>query len=204
MLLFAVAIAGSGIRVARSGHAFLQTHDLLPALEVLAGLGGMAFLGLQIILFVVRRLPERGLPGPGPFLVAMAGAIAPLFVTATPRADPTPALLLASALLTTLGSAASVVVLAHLGRSFSVSPQARGLVTRGPYALVRHPLYLAELVSMLGLMLQYAQPWAGAAIAAAFVLQLVRMGFEETVLRAAYPAYEAYARRTARLIPGVW
>jgi protein-S-isoprenylcysteine O-methyltransferase Ste14 len=30
------------------------------------------------------------------------------------------------------------------------------------------------------------------------------MIYEEAVLRAAFPEYEAYARRTARLIPGVW
>ena len=204
MLLFMLAIAGAGLRAARNAEAFLAGRDPLRGLEALAGLGAMAFLGLQIVLFMVRRLPECTLPGAGPFLVAMAGALAPLFVTLTPHGAPTPAALSASAFLTVIGSAGSIAVLAVLGRSFSVSPQARGLVTTGPYALVRHPLYLTELVSSLGLMLQYAQPWAGLAVAAAFLLQLVRMHFEETVLAAAYPAYADYARRTARLIPGLW
>lgn len=199
-----MAIGGGALRAVRAGSGFLESHDPLQALEVLAALGAMAFLGLQVILFMVRRLPERTLRGMGPYLVAMAGALAPLFVTLTPRAAPDPAWLFASALLTVIGTTVSVVVLAALGRSFSVSPQARGLVTTGPYALVRHPLYLAELVSSLGLMLQYVQPWAGLVVAAAFLLQLVRMRFEEIVLAAAYPAYADYARRTARLIPGVW
>jgi protein-S-isoprenylcysteine O-methyltransferase Ste14 len=33
--------------------------------------------------------------------------------------------------------------------------------------------------------------------------QLLRMRYEEAVLRRAYPEYDAYARRTARLIPFV-
>lgn len=204
MLLFLLAIGGGAIRAVRAGTGFLERHDPLQALEVLAAFGAMAFLGLQIVLFLIRRLPERTLPGVGPYLVAMAGALAPLFVTLTPRAEPGPVWLLASTLLTVVGTTGSVAVLAALGRSFSVSPQARGLVTNGPYAVIRHPLYLTEFISSLGLMLQYTQPWAGLAVAAAALLQLVRMQFEEAVLTQAYPAYSDYARRTARLIPGVW
>jgi protein-S-isoprenylcysteine O-methyltransferase Ste14 len=48
-----------------------------------------------------------------------------------------------------------VVVIFHLGRSFSVVPQARGLVRGGPYSFVRHPLYLAEEIALLGILLQF-------------------------------------------------
>jgi protein-S-isoprenylcysteine O-methyltransferase Ste14 len=44
-----------------------------------------------------------------------------------------------------------------LGRSISILPQARQLVTSGPYAFVRHPLYLGEMTAMLGIAMQTAR-----------------------------------------------
>jgi protein-S-isoprenylcysteine O-methyltransferase Ste14 len=65
-------------------------------------------------------------------------------------------------------------------------------------------LYLAEMVATCGVMLGYRQPWAGLIVLASIGLQLRRMHFEEEVMRSTYPEYEAYARTTARLIPGVY
>ena len=48
-----------------------------------------------------------------------------------------------------------IVVIFHLGRSFSIVPQARTLVRTGPYKFVRNPLYLAEEVALLGTLLQF-------------------------------------------------
>ena len=38
-----------------------------------------------------------------------------------------------------------------LGFSFSIAPEDRGIVARGPYRFVRHPMYLGEVLSLLGL-----------------------------------------------------
>jgi protein-S-isoprenylcysteine O-methyltransferase Ste14 len=106
--------------------------------------------------------------------------------------------------LTAGGTIASIIVLLWLGRSFSILPEARKLVTSGPYRHIRHPLYLVEEVGSLGVMLQFLQPWSLLLEIANFGLQLWRMQREEIVLTGAFPEYAAYAARTARLIPGVY
>ena len=83
-------------------------------------------------------------------------------------------------------------------------PEARALVTTGPYALIRHPLYLAENIGTLGLMLQFQQPWASLLGAAAILVQYWRTIFEESVLLEAYPAYTAYRAHTWRFLPYVF
>jgi protein-S-isoprenylcysteine O-methyltransferase Ste14 len=100
-----------------------------------------------------------------------------------------------------LFSIASVVV---LGRCFGVLPDVRGMVTRGPYRIVRHPLYLGELMASLGIVIG-ASRWFPALLAwlLCLALQLVRTHFEESSLRAQFPEYGPYARQTKRLIPGL-
>src|SRR5204863_279376 len=93
--------------------------------------------------------------------------------------------------------------LSYLGRRFSIVPEARGLVTAGPYELVRHPIYLGEILAGFGLLLPVLFTWDALVFAVFIAAQLSRIHFEERVLSATYPQYEAYARRTRRLIPFV-
>ena len=102
------------------------------------------------------------------------------------------------------GSLGSVLVLARLGKAFSIMPEARQLVTGGPYAYARHPLYAVGMASRwLGIAMQHIQPWAALLGVGVIVLQVVRSVFEERVLAEAYPEYESYRARTKRFIPGV-
>jgi protein-S-isoprenylcysteine O-methyltransferase Ste14 len=112
--------------------------------------------------------------------------------------------LILSALMLTVGNALSLVILTRLARSFSIMPEARRLVTDGPYAVIRHPLYLAEQIATFGVYLQFASPAAAALCAAQLLCQIQRMRNEEAVLERAFADYAAYRQRTARLIPGVW
>ena len=82
-------------------------------------------------------------------------------------------------------------------------PEARTLVTGGPYAYARHPLYGVEIITIIGTALQFAQPWAGLIALLVAVLLVIRSRYEEGVLEAAYPEYAAYRARTKRFIPGV-
>jgi protein-S-isoprenylcysteine O-methyltransferase Ste14 len=91
--------------------------------------------------------------------------------------------------------------LTYLGTRFSIVPEARGLVTSGPYRFVRHPIYLGEIVAGLGLVLPTLFTLHILLFAVFLGAQIVRTYYEERILRTTYPQYEAYARHAHRLIP---
>ena len=109
-----------------------------------------------------------------------------------------------STLLVLFGSAAAVYTLLRLGRSFSLMAEARGLVTSGPYRLVRHPLYLAEELAIIGISMQFFSLSTAFVLALQIAFQLRRMRNEEAVLVENFPEYAQYRARTARLIPGIY
>lgn len=88
-------------------------------------------------------------------------------------------------------------------RSFhaAANPTAGGLVTRGPYKYLRHPIYAAILYFV----------WAGVAahlsvrnVLIGFVATVMlglRMYSEERLLGLTYPEYAEYSRKTARVLP---
>jgi protein-S-isoprenylcysteine O-methyltransferase Ste14 len=110
---------------------------------------------------------------------------------------------LAADILVLGGNLAAVLILSRLGRAFAIMPEARLLVTGGPYRYARHPLYTAEAVIVTGIAIQFQQPWAVLLAAVVIGLQIARSVFEEQVLVEAYPDYEAYRARTKRFIPGI-
>ena len=139
-----------------------------------------------------------------PRAVSLLGTYGVWTVAFLPQAALSPALAVVAATVTLVGGVLIVSAILHLGRSFSIAPQARALITTGPYALARHPLYAAEEIAIVGVTLHVA--WWGAVpfLLAHLALQLRRMTYEERLLASVFPEYAAYAARTARLIPGVW
>jgi protein-S-isoprenylcysteine O-methyltransferase Ste14 len=82
-------------------------------------------------------------------------------------------------------------------RSFSVTPQARQLVTNGLYARFRNPIYLASPILLIGLSLVFAQRWPVLRLIVIVPLQIVRARREASVLRAAFGGeYDRYRART--------
>jgi protein-S-isoprenylcysteine O-methyltransferase Ste14 len=90
-------------------------------------------------------------------------------------------------------------------RSFhaAADPTEGGLVTSGPYAHVRHPIYAAVLLfCWAGALSAFTLPAAcGALVVSAGMA--IRMLQEEKLVAARYPEYAEYARRTKRIIPHV-
>lgn len=88
-----------------------------------------------------------------------------------------------------------------LGFSFSVAPEDRGIVARGPYRLVRHPMYLGEIISLLGLCMSTPNTWNWLALLVFTRLLLLRISAEERVLE----GYDRYRKSVCwRLIPFLW
>src|ERR1700687_729738 len=82
--------------------------------------------------------------------------------------------------------------------------EARRLITHGPYALVRHPLYICEEIAVVGMFIQVMSPAAFLIVLAHALVQFRRMLNEEKVLKTTFAEYASYAARTPRLIPFAW
>ena len=98
----------------------------------------------------------------------------------------------------------SLASLLTLGRWFGVRPALRGLATRGPYRLVRNPMYLAYLISDIGYNLEEWNQVTILLVAAGWMSLVYRIYAEEHVLSrdAGWLNYAASVRY--RLIPGLW
>ena len=98
----------------------------------------------------------------------------------------------------------SFVSLLGLGRLFGVRPALRGLATRGPYRLIRHPMYLAYMVADFGYNLQEWNWGTALMVLAGWTALVYRIYAEERIL-SHDPGWAAYAARVrSRLIPGLW
>ncbi|MCI0403703.1 MAG: isoprenylcysteine carboxylmethyltransferase family protein [Acidobacteria bacterium] len=79
------------------------------------------------------------------------------------------------------------------------------LVQTGLYSVIRHPLYLGGALAWLGLVMVFRSWLVIPFLAIAVVFMRVRIGQEEKLLAEQFGAeFEAYRRRTWRLIPYVY
>jgi protein-S-isoprenylcysteine O-methyltransferase Ste14 len=190
---------GRGIQQAQSGA--------LDAVELMSLLGkavGLLFVTTLLVLMIVRRPAKARAEGIAPRVCAFMGTYLGLAVIWLPEQPIGLALSVASVLLMVGGLAFCVYTVFHLGRSFSVMAEARHLVVDGPYARIRHPLYLGEAVATLGLTLQFFSAFALLIMSLQLAFQIVRMRNEEAVLARMFPEYRDYKMRTARLVPGIY
>jgi protein-S-isoprenylcysteine O-methyltransferase Ste14 len=164
----------------------------------------IAYLVVIAATVVVRVRPVRKAQGLEPRISALIGTFLLTAVVLFPRRDLSMIGGIVSALLTITGSAFAVVVLTQLRHSFSIMAEARQLVTAGVYRLVRHPLYLAEEIAAIGVVVQFFSPWTALILAVQIGFQLRRMRNEEVILAELFPEYPAYRERTARILPGIY
>jgi protein-S-isoprenylcysteine O-methyltransferase Ste14 len=187
---------------------FVQTDfSVLPislVLSLVSKLCTLVFLAVLVTMFAARRVPQRYAQGLHPRFVAVAGTFISVGIVWLPPRELSSSLYLVSLLLTIGGTAFAVFAVLALARSISIMPEARRLITWGPYTLVRHPLYLGEMVATAGLALQYLMPWALLLLGLNCLFQFERMRIEERVLLQAFPRYRDYMAATARLVPGLY
>jgi protein-S-isoprenylcysteine O-methyltransferase Ste14 len=98
---------------------------------------------------------------------------------------------------------------ADLGTNWSTTLEVRErhqLITQGIYGHVRHPMYFAFMVYSVGQALVVPNWVVGPIHGLAFLLLFAfRVGPEERMMVEQFGKdYEAYRRRTKRLVPGIW
>ncbi|HXA43382.1 MAG TPA: isoprenylcysteine carboxylmethyltransferase family protein [Candidatus Solibacter sp.] len=171
----------------------------------------LVFAGGVALVYVARKPARSTRKNPVAFIVSMYASfvllafrpLASWLRLSLPANDGTGALIVSNLLLIG-GLAISATALAYLRFNFSILPEARDVVGGGPYRLVRHPIYLGEIISGLGLLVVLPSPWLLAILVSFVAAQLYRTQVEEATLTQAIPGYADYARRTHyRLIPGV-
>jgi protein-S-isoprenylcysteine O-methyltransferase Ste14 len=173
-------------------------------LSAISKICSLAFLTVLIVTFAARRPPKRRAHGFYPRFVAVVGTWLTVGIVQLPRQQISAELYFVSLILLIAGTAFSVYSAIALARSISILPEARRLVTRGPYSLVRHPLYVGEFVATTGLAIQFLMPWALMLLGLHCFFQFERMRNEEQVLIRAFENYREYMSRTARLLPGLY
>jgi protein-S-isoprenylcysteine O-methyltransferase Ste14 len=93
----------------------------------------------------------------------------------------------------------------HLGRNWSRSvtiKQGHELITTGPYAVVRHPIYTGILVGFLGMAISISQVRGFIVLVLIFLAFWSKLRMEEAWMRSQFgETYAAYARQTAALVP---
>jgi protein-S-isoprenylcysteine O-methyltransferase Ste14 len=184
--------------------ADVKQIDTAFVLSVLAETASFVLIVMALIFLLLRRPPKGKAKGVLPRLTAIAGTYLGVAVVWLPARPIGLMLSFLSLTLMICGVTFAIFALLHLGRSFSLMAEARRLVTDGPYASIRHPLYLGEAISMLGLTLQYLSPLALGILVLQYAFQFLRMNNEEDVLASLFPEYESYRARTARLVPGLY
>jgi protein-S-isoprenylcysteine O-methyltransferase Ste14 len=110
----------------------------------------------------------------------------------------------AGLVLVTFAAGLSLVSLLTMGKLFGVRPALRGLVTSGPYRLVRHPMYLSYVLADVGYNLQEWNFVTLLLVLLGWASLVYRIHAEERVLslHAEWLAYVVLVRY--RLFPGLW
>lgn len=190
-----VGAAGAAYFAEASLHAYLQTHQPI----------GAAFVAEQMLVvlaYLVRR-PARAVTRRwGDWLLAFGGTFVPVLLRPG-GAHPSWGLH-AGLVLQIIGLSVCISSFLSLGRSFGFAAADRGLIQRGPYALVRHPIYASYLLLQVGYLLQSLSLRNVVVVLVAAGCNAGRAVVEDGVL-STNPAHADYRRRVRfRFVPGIW
>jgi len=190
-----VGAAGAAFFAQATLRIYLQTHRPI----------GAAFCFEQmwvVAAYLIRRPATRVSRRWGDWLLAFGGTFAGVLFRpdgAHPQWGVTTGLV-----LQLVGLTICVAAFLTLGRSFGFVAADRGLVQRGPYAVVRHPIYASYLLLQLGYVFQSISLRNALVMLIASSCNVGRILAEDRVL-ASNEEYRSYRSRVRwRLIPGVW
>jgi protein-S-isoprenylcysteine O-methyltransferase Ste14 len=100
-----------------------------------------------------------------------------------------------------------IAINTHERGNFNIRPDIKEsceLVTHGIYAYIRHPMYLSVLTMMFGVMLIYLSWYELILYLFLLVVMVTKLLYEESLWHCHSKEYEAYTKRTKRLIPFIF
>ena len=163
-----------------------------------------SFYMLLALLIMTRSPAKAQADGLLPRIAAFVGTYLPWTITFFGKTDQAALPNLLSTACVLIGIIMMLVTIRHLGRSFSLVPQARSVVQTGPYRWIKHPLYFSEEIALLGGVLPYLTPVTVIVLVLHIAVQACRILYEEDLLRRNCPEYSSYEASRWRLIPYVW
>jgi protein-S-isoprenylcysteine O-methyltransferase Ste14 len=187
----------ASIPVVRTYQAIIDGAPLLALYSALSG----GALCIMAALLLVRKEALLKSSRRREQLVAVIGTFAIIPLGAFPRTWDADWLLELTSIGFILAYCWIVWALLTLRDSISVFPEARQLITRGPYGLVRHPLYAAYFVTYILVLIPHFSAVALALTIVGISAEVLRSRYEERVLRTAFPEYGAYAKRVRAFVP---
>ena len=176
-------------------HFYLESHRAI----------GIIFFAQQTLValaFLIRRPARLVTRRLGDWLLAFAGTF--IGVLFRPEGAHLAWGVWVGGALQLVGVTIATTCILTLGRSFGFAAADRGVVTRGAYTIVRHPMYAAYLLLESGYLLQSLSWWNAAILVIGTICNGGRALAEERLL-ANNKDYLAYRRRVRRrIIPGIW
>jgi protein-S-isoprenylcysteine O-methyltransferase Ste14 len=152
-----------------------------------------------IAAYLFRTAPIDRSRGVREIVVPLAGSALPFLLLISPTHPAVTAnrpLLYALLWGMTVATGLTVWGMWSLRRSFSITVEARQLVTGGPYRIVRHPIYTGEILAAAAVAAIRLSSANLLLLLTFIVLQLWRTRLEETKLTLAFPDYREFARRS--------
>ena len=103
-----------------------------------------------------------------------------------------------------IGTILTLTSTLYLGKSFGIRPAIRKVIVNGPYAIVRHPIYLGQFIMAIGCLVANFTLLSATAFIGLLLFQLLRIKEEEALLQSTtlYPTYSKSIKW--RLIPFIW
>ncbi|UCE59630.1 MAG: isoprenylcysteine carboxylmethyltransferase family protein [Phycisphaerales bacterium] len=178
--------------VFRAFNVFLDAFSLTVTLLLIAE-------SLAVLLIITARFPKSVKRSPYTATITIAASFYFIVISLSDGIRLAPVVL--TAIIQMSGILLQILAKLYLGRSFALMPANRGVVTTGPYRLVRHPIYLGYFISHVGFLLSMWSLYNLGVYTLLYTLQFLRIREEEKLL-SEDEEYRQYTKKVRyRFIP---